>query len=75
MLCSRKRRQIKRYKGVLEFSDEPLVSEDIVGNPHTCIFDSKLTLMIGNRFKSGRLGHNEWGYSNRCVEMMEMLAD
>src|SRR3954465_3943604 len=33
----------KSYKGVLEFSDEPLVSEDIVGNPHSCIFDSKLT--------------------------------
>jgi len=46
----------QKLKGVLEFSDEPLVSEDIVGNPHSCIFDSKLTLTIGNRFvKSGRL--------------------
>jgi glyceraldehyde 3-phosphate dehydrogenase len=66
----------KSYKGVLEFSDEPLVSEDIVGNPHSCIFDSKLTLTIGNRFvKVVGWYDNEWGYSNRCVEMMEMLAE
>jgi glyceraldehyde 3-phosphate dehydrogenase len=66
----------KSYKGVLEFSDEPLVSEDIIGNPHSCIFDSKLTLMIGNRFvKVVGWYDNEWGYSNRCVELMEMLAD
>src|SRR4029453_13456586 len=66
----------KSYKGVLEFSDEPLVSEDIVGNPHSCIFDSKLTLTIGNRFvKVVGWYDNEWGYSNRCVELMEMLAD
>jgi glyceraldehyde 3-phosphate dehydrogenase len=66
----------KRYKGVLEFSDEPLVSEDIVGNPHSCIFDSKLTLMLGNRFvKVVGWYDNEWGYSNRCVELMEMLTD
>jgi glyceraldehyde 3-phosphate dehydrogenase len=66
----------KTYKGVLEFSDEPLVSEDIVGNPHSCIFDSKLTLTIGNRFvKVVGWYDNEWGYSNRCVELMEMLAE
>src|SRR5438876_6050942 len=65
----------KSYKGVLEFSDEPLVSEDIVGNPHSCIFDSKLTLTIGNRFaKVVGWYDNEWGYSNRCVELMQMLA-
>src|SRR5207302_8103819 len=39
----------KSYKNVLEYSDEPLVSGDIVGNPHSCIFDSKLTLTLGNR--------------------------
>jgi glyceraldehyde 3-phosphate dehydrogenase len=65
----------KSYKGVLEYSDEPLVSQDIVGNPHSCIFDSKLTIMLGNRFvKVVGWYDNEWGYSNRCVEMMEMLA-
>ena len=66
----------KSYKGVLEYSDEPLVSEDIVGNPHSCIFDSQLTLMLGNRFvKVVGWYDNEWGYSNRCVELMEMLAE
>jgi glyceraldehyde 3-phosphate dehydrogenase len=66
----------KSYKGVLEYSDEPLVSADIVGNPHSCVFDSKLTLMLGNRFvKVVGWYDNEWGYSNRCVELMEMLAE
>lgn len=65
----------KSYKGVLEFSDEPLVSQDIIGNPHSCIFDSKLTIMLGNRFvKVVGWYDNEWGYSNRCVEMLEMLS-
>src|SRR5712664_675820 len=65
----------KTYKGVLEYSDEPLVSRDIVGNPHSCIFDSKLTIMLGNRFvKVVGWYDNEWGYSNRCVEMLEMLG-
>ena len=65
----------KSYKDVLEFSDEPLVSHDIIGNPHSCIFDSKLTIMLGNRFvKVVGWYDNEWGYSNRCVEMLELLG-
>jgi len=65
----------KSYKGVVEYNDEPLVSEDIVGNPHSCIFDSQLTLMLGNRFvKVVGWYDNEWGYSNRCVELLEMLG-
>jgi len=63
------------YKGVLEFSDEPLVSRDIVGNPHSCIFDSALTMVHGGKFvKVVGWYDNEWGYSNRCVEMLEMIA-
>jgi len=63
------------YKGVLEFSDEPLVSRDIIGNPHSCIFDSKLTLALGDKFvKVVGWYDNEWGYSNRCVQMLEMLS-
>jgi glyceraldehyde 3-phosphate dehydrogenase len=65
----------KSYKGVVEYSDEPLVSQDIIGNPHSCIFDSELTIMLGNRFvKVIGWYDNEWGYSNRCVEMLEMLG-
>jgi glyceraldehyde 3-phosphate dehydrogenase (phosphorylating) len=65
----------KSYKGVLEYTDEPLVSHDIIGNPRSCIFDSKLTLALGNRFvKVVGWYDNEWGYSNRCAEMLAMLA-
>jgi glyceraldehyde 3-phosphate dehydrogenase len=65
----------KNYKGILEYTDEPLVSQDIVGNPHSCIFDSKLTLTLCNRFvKVVGWYDNEWGYSNRCVEMLAMLG-
>jgi glyceraldehyde 3-phosphate dehydrogenase len=65
----------KSFKGVLEYSEDPLVSQDIIGNPHSCIFDSKITLTLGNRFvKVVGWYDNEWGYSNRCVEMMAMLS-
>jgi len=65
----------KSYKGVVEYTEEPLVSHDIIGNPHSCIFDSKLTLMLGNRFvKVVGWYDNEWGYSNRCVELLELLG-
>ena len=61
--------------GVLEYSDEPLVLSDIVGNPHSCIFDSQLTLTLGDKFaKVVGWYDNEWGYSNRCVGMLELLA-
>ncbi len=60
---------------VLEYSDEPLVQQDIVGNPHSCIFDSDLTLTLGDRFvKIVGWYDNEWGYSNRCVSALELLA-
>ncbi|MBV9008666.1 MAG: type I glyceraldehyde-3-phosphate dehydrogenase [Verrucomicrobia bacterium] len=63
------------YKGVLEYSDDPLVLADIVGNPHSCIFDSKLTLALGDKFvKVVGWYDNEWGYSNRCVQMLELLS-
>ena len=63
------------FQKVLEYSDEPLVLRDIVGNPHSCIFDSALTLMLGERFvKVVGWYDNEWGYSNRCVALLELLA-
>jgi glyceraldehyde 3-phosphate dehydrogenase len=65
----------KSYKGVVEYTDEELVSQDIIGNPHSCIFDIKLTIMLGNRFvKVVGWYDNEWGYSNRCVQMLEMIS-
>ena len=63
------------YQGVLEYSDEPLVSQDIVGNPHSCIFDSALTMVHSGKFvKVVGWYDNEWGYSNRCVELLERLG-
>ncbi|MEO5717701.1 MAG: type I glyceraldehyde-3-phosphate dehydrogenase [Chthoniobacterales bacterium] len=62
------------YRGVLEYSDEPLVLMDIVGNPHSCIFDSGLTMAQGKFVKVVGWYDNEWGYSNRCVEMLEMIS-
>ena len=59
---------------MLEYSDEPLVSRDIVGNPHSCIFDSGLTMSQGKFVKVVGWYDNEWGYSNRCVEMLEMIS-
>ena len=62
-------------KGILEFSDEPLVSSDIIGNPHSCIFDSQLTsVMSGNMVKVCGWYDNEWGYSNRCVDLIKKIA-
>jgi len=62
-------------KGILEFSDEPLVSSDIIGNPHSCIFDSQITsVMSGNMVKVCGWYDNEWGYSNRCVDLIKKIA-
>ena len=61
-------------KGILEYSDEPIVSADIVGNPNSCIFDSLLTSVIGDNFvKVIGWYDNEWGYSNRLVDVCKIL--
>ncbi|MWC00124.1 type I glyceraldehyde-3-phosphate dehydrogenase [Agromyces seonyuensis] len=61
-------------KGVLEFSDEPLVSSDIVGNPHSSIFDSTLTRVDGKHIKVVAWYDNEWGFSNRVIDSLKLLA-
>ena len=61
-------------KGILEFSDEPLVSTDIIGNPHSCIFDSQLTSANGNLVKVVGWYDNEFGYSNRIVDLLSKLS-
>ena len=61
-------------QGILEFSDEPLVSSDIVGNSHSSIFDSELTEVLGKHVKVTSWYDNEWGFSNRAAEMLEKLA-
>ncbi|WP_125100331.1 type I glyceraldehyde-3-phosphate dehydrogenase [Leucobacter chromiireducens] len=60
--------------GVLEYSEEPLVSTDIVGNPHPSIFDSALTRVHGRNVSVVAWYDNEMGFSNRAVAALEMLA-
>ena len=62
-----------QLKGILEYSEEELVSSDIVANPHSCIFDSKQTLAIGSLVKVLGWYDNEYGYSCRLVDLMEYM--
>ncbi len=64
-----------KLKGILEYSDDPLVSSDIIGNPASSIFDSPMTRVIGERMvKVVSWYDNEWGYSNRMVDLMALAA-
>jgi len=59
---------------VLDYSDEPLVSSDIVGAAASCIFDSGLTMAMGNTVKVAGWYDNEWGYSNRLADLAELVG-
>ncbi|MDQ2661898.1 MAG: type I glyceraldehyde-3-phosphate dehydrogenase [Actinomycetota bacterium] len=63
-----------RLAGVLEYSDDPLVSSDITGNPASAIFDSALTRVEGKHVKVVAWYDNEWGFSNRVIDTLELLA-
>jgi glyceraldehyde 3-phosphate dehydrogenase len=63
-----------RYRGVLEYSDEPLVSADIVGNSSSCIFSALETMVNGNMVKVLGWYDNEWGYSNRLIDLIEFVG-
>jgi glyceraldehyde-3-phosphate dehydrogenase type I len=60
-------------KGILEYSEEELVSGDVIGNAHSCVFDSLLTQTEGNLVKVLGWYDNEFGYSNRVVDVIKML--
>ena len=61
-------------KGVLEYTEDPIVSSDIVGNPHTSIFDATETKVIGNLVKVLSWYDNEWGYSNALVRLTSLVG-
>lgn len=62
-------------KGILQYMEDEIVSCDVVGNPHSSIFDSKLTMVMeGNLVKVISWYDNEWGYSNRCVDLFKLMA-
>jgi glyceraldehyde 3-phosphate dehydrogenase len=60
-------------KGILEYCEDPIVSADIVGNPHSCIFDAGLTMAQGSMVKVIGFYDNEWGYANRAVDLAAKL--
>ncbi|MEV4993534.1 type I glyceraldehyde-3-phosphate dehydrogenase [Streptomyces niveus] len=60
--------------GIIEYSDDALVSSDITGNPHSAIFDSALTRVDGRHIKVVAWYDNEWGFSNRLIDTLELLA-
>jgi glyceraldehyde 3-phosphate dehydrogenase len=62
-------------KGILEYTEDPIVSSDIVTDPHSSIFDAGLVKVIGNTVKISSWYDNEWGYSNRLVDLTEYVAE
>lgn len=62
-------------KSILEYTEDPIVSIDIVGNPHSCIFDSQMTSVIGNMVKIIGWYDNETGYSSRIIDLIGKLSE
>ncbi|MDH4070195.1 MAG: type I glyceraldehyde-3-phosphate dehydrogenase [Ignavibacteria bacterium] len=61
-------------KGILEYTEDEIVSADVIGNSHSCIFDSKLTMAQGSTVKVFGWYDNEWGFSCRVVDLLEKIA-
>jgi glyceraldehyde 3-phosphate dehydrogenase len=61
-------------KGYLTYTEDPIVSSDIVTDPASCIFDAGLTKVIGNQVKVVGWYDNEWGYSNRLVDLVKLVG-
>lgn len=61
-------------KGILRYTEDPIVSADIVTDPHSSIFDAGITKVIGNQAKVAAWYDNEWGYSNRLVDLMVFIG-
>jgi len=64
-----------KFKGVLEYTEDPIVSIDIVGNWHSCIFDAQMTSVIGNMVKIIGWYDNETGYSSRIIDLITYLSN
>ena len=60
-------------KGILEYTEDPIVSVDIIKNPHSSIFDALSTMVNGKMVKVLSWYDNEWGYSYRVVDLIPML--
>jgi glyceraldehyde 3-phosphate dehydrogenase len=62
-------------KGFLKYTEDPIVSADIVTDPHSCVFDAGLTKVIGNQVKVVGWYDNEWGYSNRLADLITFVGE
>ena len=62
-------------KGYLKYTEDPIVSSDIVTDPSSCIFDAGLTKVFGNQVKVLGWYDNEWGYSNRLVDLVAYVGE
>jgi glyceraldehyde 3-phosphate dehydrogenase len=64
----------KELKGILYYTEDPIVSVDILNNSYSCVFDSLLTSVVGGLVKVVGWYDNEYGYSNRLVDLLVLLA-
>jgi glyceraldehyde 3-phosphate dehydrogenase len=72
----------RSFSRIIEFTQDPIVSSDVVGNPHSCVFDSLLTHVLppvagsgpGSLLRVLAWYDNEWGYANRLCELLELCA-
>jgi glyceraldehyde 3-phosphate dehydrogenase len=62
-----------RWFGILEYTEDPIVSVDIIDNPASCVFDAKLTSVVGDMIKVVGWYDNEFGYSNRLVDLIRIV--
>lgn len=68
--------QVSQYhlKGIIRYTEDEIVSSDIIGDPHSCIFDAKSTMVMdGNFVKVLAWYDNEWGYSNRMIDLVKLM--
>ena len=67
----------EKYPNVIEYCEDPIVSSDIIGNPHSSVFDSLATMVLGGKGRQVKVlswYDNEWGYSNRVCDLIEKIA-
>ncbi len=63
-----------KYQGILQYTEDPIVSVDIIGNPHSCVFDAQMTSVIGNMVKLIGWYDNETGYSTRIIDLIYKIS-
>ncbi|GFP38066.1 glyceraldehyde 3-phosphate dehydrogenase, partial [Candidatus Hakubella thermalkaliphila] len=67
--------QSEKYRVILDYTEDPLVSVDVIGNPHSAVFDAQSTLKIGDMVKVLSWYDNEWGFSCRVVDLIKYIAE